>query len=135
MSTDWGQMSGDNQNKYPDEELTYKLIGLAFEVYNHIGSGLPEKAYQAAYEKELQSAEIHFRRELYCNLLYKNSKVGRYFIDFLIEDKVALEMKARGKIFDKDIAQLLGYMKIKKIKIGLIILFGEKGVEKKRLIL
>lgn len=115
--------------------MTYRLIGFAYEVFNNTGPGFPEKAYQAAYEKELTDAGLSFKRELYCNLMYKDSKVGRFFIDFTVEGRVAIELKARGSIYDRDIAQLLGYMKLAKIKIGLVILFGKKGVEKKRLIL
>lgn len=125
----------NEKDKYPEAELTYKLIGIAYEIYNNLGAGFPEKVYQAAYEKELRNSKISYRREQYCNLLYKDSKIGRFFIDFLIEEKVVIEIKARGKIFDKDIAQTLSYMKLKKIKVGLIILFGEKGVKSKRLIL
>jgi len=127
-------MRNNENDKYPEAELTYKLIGFAYDVYNLIGAGFPEKAYQSAYEKELQDQNIKFKRELYCNLMYKNSKVGRFFIDFLIEEKVVLEIKARGEIFDKDVAQTLAYMKMKNIRVGLIILFGEKGVKTKRLI-
>ena len=125
----------ESKTKYPEAELTYKLIGLAFEIYNNLGAGFPEKAYQAALEKELQNHKIKYNRELYCNLLYKDSKIGRFFIDFLVDEKIVLAVKARGEIFDKDVAQVLGYMKLKNITVGLIILFGKKVIKQKRLIL
>lgn len=125
----------ETKEQYPESELTYKLIGIAYEVYNNIGAGFHEKIYQSAYEKELQSKKIRFKRELYCNFIYKNSKIGRFFIDFLIDEKVVVEIKARGDIVDKDMSQTLAYMKLNNIKVGLILLFGEKVVKKKRLIL
>lgn len=123
------------KEQYPESELTYILIGIAYEIYNNVGAGFHEKIYQAAYEKELQDKKIKFKRELYCNYVYKNSKIGRFFVDFLIEQKVVVEIKARGEIVDRDIAQTLAYMKMNQIKVGLILLFGGKGVKKKRLIL
>ena len=67
--------------------------------------------------------------------MFEGRKIGSFFVDFVVEDKVVIELKARGDIFQKDIAQILAYMKEKSIKVGIILLFGKTGVKIKRLIL
>lgn len=85
-------------------------------------------------EKKFEDGEISYKRELYCNLLFEDSNVGRFFIDFLVDGRVVVEVKSRDEIYKKDIAQTLAYMKLKKVGVGLVIVFSNKGVIKKRLV-
>jgi GxxExxY protein len=121
--------------KYPESKLTYKIIGIAYEIYNKIGPGYVEKVYQNAFEEKLKENKINYKREIYCNLQLDNKNIGKFFLDFLIENKVILETKSRNEIFKKDVAQILNYLRLNKIKLGLVILFSSTGVKIKRIIL
>jgi len=123
-----------NKTKYPEAKLSNKLIGLTFEAYNSIGSGFEEKIYQNVYEELLIRNKIDYERELYCNLIVFDKKVGRYRLDFLVKNRIIVELKCRNEIYPKDISQVINYLKVKNIKIGLIFKFGKNGVEIKRLI-
>ncbi|OPZ23566.1 MAG: hypothetical protein BWZ03_00462 [bacterium ADurb.BinA186] len=121
--------------KYLYENLTQQIIKLAFEICNEIGKGFPEKIYQKALENKFTSAGLNFKRECYCRLDVEGSKVGHFFLDFLVDGCVVVELKARNEIFKRDISQVLYYMKIKNVKVGLILLFSDNGVKVKRLVL
>lgn len=114
--------------------ISGKIIGIAFEIYNSLGSGLPEKTYQLAMEKEFRDQSVNYEKELYCEIKYKDYRVGFFRLDFLVEDKVAVEIKVRDELYTKDIAQLLTYLKIKSVEVGLLIVFTNSGVEFKRLV-
>ena len=118
----------------PQNKLTEIIIGLAFEVYNELGSGYPEKVYKNSLAVKLKRENIDYVLEKYCKIEVDGVKVGHFFIDIVVENKVAVELKARGEIYKKDQAQLLTYLKTSNIKIGLILLFGKEKVEIKRLI-
>ena len=124
----------DAENKYPLSKLTEKIIGSVFEVYNCIGYGLPEKTYQAALAESLSEKKINFSREKYSYVRFGNKVVGKFFLDLLVEDKVAVELKVRHKQYESDINQLLGYMKSEKLKIGLLLIITPEGVKIKRII-
>jgi GxxExxY protein len=77
---------------YP--ELSYKIMGTLFKVHNKLGPKFQEKYYQRAIEIELKKQKIPFAREKVIKLEYENEKIGKYFIDFVIDGKIALEIKA-----------------------------------------
>ena len=126
-------MAVDNQ--YKESALTDKLIGTAFDVYKQIGSKYPEKIYQEAYKNKLEDCGLKYRKELYCKLECDGKRVGFFKLDFLIENKVVVELKVRNEIFNADIAQLLTYMRLNKISVGLILAFAKNKVLIKRLVL
>ncbi len=128
-------MEENNQNIYPHKDLTQLIIGYAFDIYKQIGAHLPEKVYQNAFEEKLKESKTRYKRENYCKICVDNKRVGSFIIDFLVEEKVIVEIKVRNELFKKDIAQLLTYMRLNKIQIGLILLFTSQGVRVKRLIL
>lgn len=128
-------MGENNQNIYPHKDLTQQLIGYAFDIYKQIGAHLPEKIYQNAFEEKLKESKTNYKRENYCKIIVDNKRVGSFLIDFLIDNTVIVELKVRNELFKKDTAQLLTYMRINHIKIGLLLLFSSNGVRPKRLIL
>ncbi|OGD65440.1 hypothetical protein A2215_03585 [Candidatus Berkelbacteria bacterium RIFOXYA2_FULL_43_10] len=122
-------------DKYGQSALTEKIIGLAFEVYNNFKSGYPEKVYQNALCAEFDKVGIKYLKEDYCKLIYKGKRVGGFYADLVVDNKVVVELKARGEVYDRDIAQTLAYMKMKNIKVGLILLYSKDRVKIKRLVL
>jgi GxxExxY protein len=122
-------------DKYDQSALTEKIIGLAFNVYNNLKSGYPERVYQNALCAELDKAKINYTKEDYCKLIYKGKRVGGFYADLVIGNCLVVELKARGEIYDRDIAQTLAYMEMKNIKVGLILLFSKDRVKIKRLVL
>lgn len=121
--------------EYPEDKLTGKIIGIAFDLFNELGRGYAEKIYQNGFESKLQKAGLKFSRENYCKLELDGNKIGHFFVDFVVENEVVVELKARGEIMKKDIAQVLNYLKVKGIKVGLILLFSRNEVKIKRLVL
>lgn len=122
------------KKEYPLSDLTSQLIGFAYKIFDELGYGLPERVYQKSFETLLCKNKIKYNREKYGVIKFDDVKVGKYFIDFLIENKVAIEFKVRNEIYKKDISQLLNYIKSEKIKVGLVIAISKEGIKIKRLI-
>lgn len=117
-----------------EKELSYKINGVLFEVYNNLGGGYQEKYYQRAIAKELENQGIKFVEQVKVPLIFKEELIGRYFLDFLIEDKIVLEIKVSEKFFDRDIKQVLGYLNSANIKLGILANFTRKGLKTKRIL-
>ena len=107
------------------EELTNSIIGCAIEVHKTLGPGLLENIYSKCLSDELQSRGINFVTETSLPVSYKgrNLEMG-YRLDFIIEDKLILELKTVEKILPIHRAQLLTYLKISKLKLGLLLNFN-----------
>ena len=116
------------------EDLTYKVIGSLFEVYNRLGFGYKEKVYQEALAKELQQVGLKFKRESHSSIRYKGYRVGSNFYDFLIESKIVLELKVGNEIYESHAKQLLSYLHDSKMKLGILAVYCPKGVVYKRLV-
>lgn len=119
----------------PDNELTYKIIGILYKIHNKLGPYHKEKTYQKAIEKELASQNIRFKKEGLVKIEYEDSEIGKYFIDFVIENSVVLETKTLNEVHPKFYNQILSYMKQLQIPLGLIVNFRAKRLWVKRLIL
>jgi GxxExxY protein len=117
---------------YP--ELSYQILGILFEVWVKLGFGHKERIYQKAIAEEFKSVDLKFREGLPAKIYYKNNLVGIYYFDFLIEDKIILEIKVRNYFSKKDIEQLYSYLKAKNLKLGIIAHFTRTGVKFKRIV-
>ena len=115
-------------------ELSYKIIGCAFDVYNSLGSGHHEKYYQRALAESFNGERLSIRQQVYFPLKYKNKIVGTNFLDFLVEDKVIVEIKKGNSYSKRHIDQVLEYLTISKLKLAILINFGSQGVSFKRII-
>ena len=114
-------------NKHKFEELSNKVIGLALEVHKELGPGLLESSYQQCLAYELSKNSISFEIEKELPVVYKNIKLDcGYRIDILIENSLLLELKSVEKLLPIHEAQILTYMKLADIKIGLLINFNVK---------
>ncbi len=115
---------------YP--ELSYELVGILFEVHNRLGGGFEEKYYQRAIEKLLVKQGIPFNKELKADISFEETNIGRYFLDFLIDGKIVLELKAIPKILPIHFRQVRSYLKVKKLKLGILANFrGDRLIYKR----
>jgi GxxExxY protein len=119
------------------KDITEKIIGASFEVHNFLGNGFQEVIYQRALAYELQQKELLFSREKEQEIFYKDlpNPIGKRRADFIVEDKVMLELKAVIQLEDVHLAQALNYLRAYNLEIGLLINFGANSLEFKRLIL
>ncbi|TSC94444.1 MAG: hypothetical protein Athens101428_270 [Candidatus Berkelbacteria bacterium Athens1014_28] len=120
------------KKEYSKSELTSKLIRFAYDIYDELGYGLPEKVYQRSFGALLEKNKLKYSKEKYGKIIFEGKIVGRYYVDFVVE-KVAIEFKIRNEIYQKDINQLLNYIKSEQIPVGLIIAPGKEGIKIKRL--
>lgn len=115
------------------EELTHKIIGCAMRVHSALGNGFQETIYQRALEIEMIESNIVFKREYEMPIYYKNRHIGTRRVDFLIESHIAVELKAIIKLEDVHLAQAINYLEAYDLETGLLINFGAKSMEFKRL--
>ena len=117
---------------YPD--LSYRIMGILFSVWSDMGYGHKEKFYQKAIENEFKTANIDFNKELPVKITYKNQPVGIVYYDFLVENKIVVEIKVRNYFSVKDINQLYSYLKAKNLKLGILAHFTKSGVKYKKVV-
>jgi GxxExxY protein len=118
--------------EYKYSELTSKIIGAAMEVHKILGNGFQELIYQRALAEELWQRKIKYQREPTMKVFYKNKEVGERRVDFLVEDKISVELKAIIKLEDVHFAQAINYLEAYNLEIGLLINFGSNSLEFKR---
>lgn len=116
------------------KDESYKIIGYCFEVFNQIGYGHKEVTYQKALEVILKNKGVTFDSQSYAPLKIDNSIIGKYFLDLLIENKIAVELKVGDHFFKRDINQLFSYLKSKNLKLGLMVNFTSNGVKYRRVL-
>lgn len=114
------------------EKLTHSIIGAAMEVHKHMGNGFQEVVYQRALAKEMHLRNIEFAREQEMPLLYKGHDVGTRRVDFFVEGKIMVEIKAVINLEDVHLAQAMNYVEANNLEIGLLINFGAKSLQFKR---
>lgn len=123
-----------DENQYPESELTQKIIGLVFDVYNELKFGYKEKFYQRALAYRLEETGIPFEREKFGRVEFHGHIVGRYYVDFLIDNKVVVELKVANEVFETHVQQILNYLAAQHLKVGLLFLITPKGIKIKRLV-
>ncbi|MEP6750157.1 MAG: GxxExxY protein [Bacteroidota bacterium] len=116
-----------------EDELTFKIIGCAMRVHTVLGNGFQEVIYQRALAIEFGKAGLAFARELEIPIFYDGEEIGTRRVDFLVEQDVMVELKALVAIEDVHLAQGLNYLVAYKLDKGLLINFGGKSLEIKRL--
>lgn len=124
-----------NSLKYAD--ITQKIIGASFEVHKFLGNGFQEVIYQRALAHEMRGARLEFAREIEQHIYYKNlpEPIGTRRADFVVENKILVEIKAVIQLEDVHLAQALNYLKAYRLEVGLLINFGSKSLTFKRLIM
>lgn len=120
--------------QYKHESLTHTIIGSAMEVHTALGNGFQEVLYQRALAVELKFRGIAFQREMEMPLYYKGEHVGTRRVDFFVEEKIMVELKAIIQLEEVHLAQALNYLEVYNMETGLLINFGSKSLQFKRLL-
>lgn len=134
ISADMANSSDNSESKVIYPKLSYEIIGAAFEVANTIEYGLKESHYQKAYGEELERRNILYEREKSVPIQYKDKKVGRYQLDFVVEGKVVVETKVRASLGYPYIKQVMGYLRAGNYKLAIVIYFTRDGVKYRRVL-
>jgi GxxExxY protein len=119
--------------QYKYSELTAKVIGCAMKVHSALGNGFQEVIYQRALEIEMKDQGLGFHREFEMPVFYKEHQVGTRRADFLVEGILSVELKALIKLEDVHLAQAINYLEAYNLEVGLLINFGARTLEFKRL--
>jgi len=119
--------------EYLYNDITSEVINAFYEVYNELGSGFLEKVYQNALFNELRLRGILCQKEYPIAVYYKGTRVGDYYADIIIEDKIILELKAVKAILPEHMAQLTNYLRATDAEVGLLLNFGLEP-QKKRIV-
>jgi GxxExxY protein len=114
------------------EDITKKIIGCAIEVHTRLGNGFQEVIYQRALEIEMRLASLQFEREMNMPVFYRQEQIGTRRVDFFVENKIMVEIKAIIKLEDVHLAQAMNYLEAYNMEIGLLLNFGAKSLEFKR---
>lgn len=124
-----------DKNQLLHEELTYRLIGLAMQTHSTLGYGFLEKVYENALMVLFRKNSIHAEQQASIPVLFEGEKIGDYYADILVENKVILEIKATNGIAGHHRAQILNYLKATGHRVGIILNFGSRKLEYERLVL
>lgn len=116
------------------KDLSYKVVGIIFKVFNELGYGYYEKYYQKAVALEFDNQKLSYIREKEVPLIYQNKNIGKYFLDFIVENKIVIELKVANFFHNRDIKQILSYLKTSGLKLGLLVIITKNGVKYKRII-
>ena len=126
MNTDY------KDSKYKEKEVTEKIIGIFYKVYNTLGYGFLEKVYENAMILDFKKETIPAVSQYAIKVYYEDEIVGEYFADILVDGKVIVEIKAARNLTSENEAQLLNYLKATDKEVGLLLNFGPKPEIKRK---
>jgi GxxExxY protein len=115
-------------------DLSFRVMAAVFEVHNQLGPGFTESIYEEAMAIELANQHIPFERQKVVEVYYKDRIVGTYRTDFVIDNKIVLELKAVSGLDDVFKQQLLAYLKATDLHLGILVNFGTKSVQSVRIV-
>ena len=117
---------------YP--ELSFQIVGYAYEVFNELGPGHSEKTYQKAFAIMLRKNNHEFKEQVYYPLKFKDEIISRAYLDFRVEEKIIIELKKDEQFTKTHIEQVLNYLKLSGLKLALLINFTKQGIKYKRIV-
>jgi GxxExxY protein len=128
-------MSIYDTEKYPYQEETFKIIGIGMEIHRILGKGFSEIVYKDAFEYEFKQHGILYTREKEYLVNYKATILPhKFYADFVVFDKIILEVNSKKGVVEEHYAQVMNYLAISKLEVRLLINFHEKSLEHKRII-
>jgi len=122
------------EKEYKHSDITGKIIGAAMKVHSTLGNGFQEVIYQRALDIEFPKWELSAQRELEMSIFYDGFEIGKRRVDFLVEQKVMVEIKALTALEDVHLAQAINYLEAYNLEIGLLLNFGAKSLQYRRVI-
>lgn len=124
------------EKDFPLQHLSYNLIGIGMEIHRLLGKGFLEIVYKDAFEYELTKKGIQFEREKMFQVHYKDIILPHtFYADFVVEDRIILEIKSKSGIIDAHYAQVINYLAVSRLHLGLLLNFNESSLQYKRVIL
>ena len=117
-----------------EKDLSYRIMGVLFEVHSALGGRYQEKYYQKAVETALKHEGLEFKREIEADLCFQSEKIGKYRLDFLIEKRVVLELKTVLALEREDYRQVRAYLKSTGLKLGILANFRGPRLQYKRIL-
>lgn len=115
-------------------ELSYKIVGCAFEVYNELGGGHRESYYQRALAESFKDSKLDFQEQVYYPLRFQSKVIGKGFFDFLVENKIIVEIKKGSRYSIRHVNQVFDYLKLSNLQLAILLNFGSEEVSFKRII-
>jgi len=115
------------------EDITHKIIGCAMKVHATLGNGFQEVIYQRAMAIEMENQDLSFAREMEMTIYYEGFDIGTRRVDFFVEEKIMLEMKAIIDLNDSNLNQCRNYLEAYNLPVGLLINFGSNSLQYKRI--
>lgn len=117
------------EGKVLHKDLSYKIVGILFEIYNQLGYGLREKYYEKAISEYFKMENIKFKEQAAYKIFLKNKMIGINYIDFVVDDKIILELKT-GRYYSKqNMLQVKQYLKMSGLKLAILANFMPNGVK------
>jgi len=121
-------------NNYLYSRLSSKIIQAFYKIYNTLGYGFLEKVYENALMIELRKANLICRQQQHIDVFYEEQKVGDYFADIIVEDKIIIELKAAEDLVPEHEAQLVNYLRATNMEVGLLLNFGKTPQHRRRVL-
>jgi GxxExxY protein len=118
-----------NKNKLIYKDLSYQIIGVLFEVSNELGYGYQEKYFEKAIADGLKLRRINYKKQIIYKIVFQGKTIGYYRLDFLIDNKIILEIKTGKRFSKKDFDQVKGYLKATGKKLAIMAIFTYNGVK------
>ena len=118
---------------YP--ELSYSIVGALFDTFKQLGPGLPERYYYSVVRENLKRKGLAYTEQQKINIAGLPVEDGRFYVDFIVDDKVVIELKVGSRFFRKDINQVMNYLRQTGLRLGIIARFAHNKVVAKRLLL
>ena len=122
------------EDKLIYRELSYEIVGVCYGVFNELGYGYQEKYYEKAIAKGLMDKNIKFVRQAPFKILFKGEEIGKLYFDFIVENKIVLEIKKGDYFSRKNITQVKEYLKVSVLKLAIIVNFTQYGVKTIRIL-
>ncbi|HLB12516.1 MAG TPA: GxxExxY protein [Dehalococcoidia bacterium] len=123
-----------DREEYKHSDITGKIIGAGMKVHSTLGNGFQEVIYQRALAIEMAKCGLSFQRELEMPIFYDGQEIGARRMDFLVEEKVMVELKALTRMEDVHLAQAINYLEAYQLDVGLLLNFGGRSLEYRRVI-
>lgn len=124
----------ESENKVVHKELSYIVIGAIFEVYNELGYGFKERYYEDAIAKEFERRNIKYKRQFASDLKYKGEIIGKYRFDFLVEEKIIIELKTGDFYSKQNMTQAVQYLKAANLELAILVNITQHGVKYRRVL-